>query len=348
MACIKPYGKNKWRVWARPDGSGGRKSKTFDLKRDAEHWGAMIEARQGVSEFDVLQMKQARVTTVKSLFERYRDEVAVNMKGRNEVGTLNRLIRDAAFIALRLDRITPRNIRDWRDDRVKGDKEKGIKPVQPASVQREMNTISGVFTHAIKEWSVALNENPCHLVSGMRGSDKPRDKRWSEADTVKFLKAAGWSDTLVPKVGRDYVGWALLLAIETAMRVGELCLPTVADFHSDEKYVHLKDTKNGDVRNVPLSVAAIKYLTHLCADKKPGDKIIPINANTMNEYVLEVRQACGLEHLLFHDTRHEAVTRLSKKLSNVLELSAVTGHRSLKSLKRYYNPEPHELASKLG
>jgi integrase len=29
----------------------------------------------------------------------------------------------------------------------------------------------------------------------------------------------------------------------------------------------------------------------------------------------------------FHDTRHEAASRLANKLSNVLELSAVTGHK---------------------
>lgn len=339
MASIKQYRGKTWRAIVRRVGFPSQ-SKTFGSKREAEQWAAKVEAKLGVSEFDHLQVKQAKATTVRSLFEKYRDEVGVKMKGINEVGTLNRLIRDAAFMGLRLDKITPRNIRDWRDDRAK--------EVQPQSVQREMNTISGVFTHAIKEWSVAITANPCHLVSGMRGSDKPRDKRWSEADTVIFLKAAGWSDNLVPKTGREYVGWALLLAIETAMRAGELCLPTVADFHPVEKYIHLHDTKNGDVRNVPLSIAAIKYFTHLCDGRKSDERIFPLKANTLGEYVLDVRRKCGLTHLTFHDTRHEAATRLSKKLSNVLELSAVTGHRSLKSLKRYYNPMPHELADKLG
>ena len=63
--------------------------------------------------------------------------------------------------------------------------------------------------------------------------------------------------------------------------------------------------------------------------------------------MLDVRKACGLEHLVFYDTRHTAATNLSKKLSNVLELSAVTGHRSLKSLQRYYHPTPADIASKL-
>lgn len=339
MASIKQYRGKTWRAIVRRTGFPSQ-SKTFDLKKDAELWAATVEAKRGVSEFDHLQLKQAKTMTVKDLFERYRDEVGINMKGRNEVGTLNRIIRDALFMGLRLDKVSARNIRDWRDDRVK--------KVKPASVHRELNTISAVFTHAIKEWSMSLPANPCHAVSRFAGADKPRNTRWSDADTQTFLKAAGWSETQELKRGRDYVGFALLLAIETAMRIGELCLPTVADFHPAEKYVHLKDTKNGDERDVPLSVAALKHLTHLCAGKGPGDKIIPVCANTLGEYVLDVRRECGLEHLVFHDTRHTAATALSKKLSNVLELSAVTGHRSLKALKRYYHPTPADLAGKLG
>lgn len=50
----------------------------------------------------------------------------------------------------------------------------------------------------------------------------------------------------------------------------------------------------------------------------------------------------------FHDTRHEAASRLAEELSNVLELSAVTGHRDLRMLKRYYHPRAEDLARKLG
>ena len=58
--------------------------------------------------------------------------------------------------------------------------------------------------------------------------------------------------------------------------------------------------------------------------------------------------AAGLSGIRFHDTRHTAATRASKKLSNVMELAAFTGHRSLQSLKRYYHPDAQDLAAKLG
>lgn len=315
-------------------------TKTFDSKKDAEQWAAEIESKLGVSKFDKLQLKAAKTVTVRDLFKQYEIEVVPGMRGRNELSIVQRVIRDAAFMPILVTKITPQDIKNWRDNRAQ--------EVQPQSVHRELNTISAVFSHAIKEWNTPIEVNPCHSVSRFKGADKPRDKRWNPDDVQKFLDAAGWKEDAPLKVGRDYVGWALLLGIETAMREGELCSLKVADFHKEGKYVFLAMTKNGDSRKVPLSTTAIRYLDALCKDKKPEDRIININANTLCEYVLEVRIKCGLRHLHFHDTRHEAATRLSAKLPNVLELSAVTGHRSLKSLQRYFNPTPSEIADKLG
>lgn len=339
MASINQYRGKTWRVIIRRKGFPTQ-TKTFALKRDAEAWAASIESGMGVGQFDALQLKTAKTMTVKDLFERFEREVAPNFKGRNSVGILKRVIRDAEFMRLVLSKITPQDIRQWRDDRVK--------EVQPQSVHRELNTISGVFTHGIKEWGIPLAANPCHSVSRFKGADKARDKLWSNEDTQTLLTAIKWSEDMPLNQGRDYVGWALLLGRETAMRIGEMTVMRVADFHPVEKYVQLRDTKNGDDRQVPLSTTAIRYLEKLCQNKKPEDKIFPFNAGTLGEYFLEARKLCGLEHLVFHDSRHTAATELSKKLPNVLELSAVTGHRSLKSLKRYYHPDATVIAGKLG
>jgi integrase len=48
------------------------------------------------------------------------------------------------------------------------------------------------------------------------------------------------------------------------------------------------------------------------------------------------------------DLRHEGASRMAEKLDNVLELSAVTGHKTLSMLKRYYHPRAKDLARKLG
>lgn len=292
MASIKQYRGKTWRAIIRRKGFPVQ-SKTFASKKDAEAWAASVESRLGVSQFDGLQLKAAKTMTVRDVFERYEREVAPNFKGRNSLGILKRVIRDAAFMDLVLSKITPLDIRQWRDDRAQD--------IQPQSVHRELNTISGVFTHAIKELVVPLASNPCHSVSRFKGDDKSRDKVWSPADVTTLLDAIGWREDMPLGEGRDYVGWALLLGIETAMRIGELCALRVSDFHPAEQYAQLRDTKNGDDRQVPLSTTAIKYLMILCANKMPTDKVFPLIAATLGEYFLEARRKCGLEYLVFQD-----------------------------------------------
>jgi integrase len=60
------------------------------------------------------------------------------------------------------------------------------------------------------------------------------------------------------------------------------------------------------------------------------------------------RKRAGVEDIHFHDLRHMAITRMAEKLPNLIELSAVSGHKSLAMLKRYYHPNPELLATKLG
>ena len=202
MASITQYRGKTWRVIIRRVGFKAQ-SKTFDRKKDAEIWAAETESKMGVSQYDALQLKQAAVTTVGDVFKRYLAEVGTGMKGRNAVNILDRLIRDAAFMRLRFDRIAPSDIRDWRDARAL--------QVKHSSVHRELNTISAVFSHAIKEWGMAMAANPCHAVSRFKGADKPRNKVWTDADIQKFLKASNWEEGVRPVIGRDYVGWALIV-----------------------------------------------------------------------------------------------------------------------------------------
>lgn len=47
----------------------------------------------------------------------------------------------------------------------------------------------------------------------------------------------------------------------------------------------------------------------------------------------------------FHDLRHEAASRLFEKELNVMEVSAITGHKTLDMLKRYTHLRAEDLAN---
>jgi len=55
-----------------------------------------------------------------------------------------------------------------------------------------------------------------------------------------------------------------------------------------------------------------------------------------------------INDLTFHDLRHEALSRLAERGDfSVLELAAVSGHKSLQVLKRYTHLQAEKLARKL-
>lgn len=338
MAAISPYLK-QWRAVVRRVGYKTR-SKICATKKQAEAWARSIEAEidSGKYRDPAAGMK----LTVAELFERFQEEVAPTRKGhRFETLRIASLLTSAEFVARRLDQLTPEDITAWRDQR--------LTEVSASSVKREMNLISGIFKHAMLEWRVGLSFNPMVLVSRPKNADRERSRRWHQAEIDAVLEAAGWKEDVKPRFGKDMVGWALLIAIETAMRPSELCALKVRDFYPEQICVRLHDSKNDDGRDVPLSSKALKWLTFITEGRGPDELIFMLKWESLGVYFRRVRKKAGLgdADLRFRDSRREGTTRLAKKFSNALELAAITGHRSLQSLKPYYKPTAAELAARM-
>ena len=73
-----------------------------------------------------------------------------------------------------------------------------------------------------------------------------------------------------------------------------------------------------------------------------------IESKTLHKAFMKACVRAEIENFRWHDLRHTAITRLAKKLPNLIELAAVSGHRSLTMLKRYYHPSATDLARKIG
>ncbi len=122
------------------------------------------------------------------------------------------------------------------------------------------------------------------------------------------------------------------------MRASE-CLSVNKDTYK-VNYVILPETKNGSKREVALSKKAIKlYLLVF----KSGLKI---NSISLDALFRKYRNKTDIIDLHFHDSRHQAITDLSKKL-DVMDLARMIGHKDLKSLMIYYNETASSIASKL-
>ena len=105
-------------------------------------------------------------------------------------------------------------------------------------------------------------------------------------------------------------------------------------------------TKNGSSRNVPLSLDAISILNDLA--RSFDGRVFPISNTSLRGLWNRACRRAGITDLHFHDLRHEATSRFFEKGLNVMEVSAITGHKDLRMLKRYTHLRAEDLVGRLG
>jgi integrase len=332
MASISPRG-TAWRAMIRRRGQ--TLTKTFDTEQQAKDWATAEEARIVRGATAVQVRKTPSGMKVADLFDRYGKEVSPDKGGaRWEIIRLAALRPAFQMAVTDLDGAA---MAQWRDDRMQS--------VSAATVNRELNLISAVLTRAIREWKLPMAANPVHSI---QRPPQPRSRRRMvpAEDRAAIIKELGWDGEGEPEDIREWIAWGFCLALETMMRQGEILNLTWGNVHLDRKFCYLPKTKNGDDRKVPLSSVA-RSLFGLLKEGAPGTRVVPVTAGTFGAYFREAcRNAC-VEDLHFHDTRREALTNTSKKLSNVAELARASGHKGTRALLVYYHPDITDIASKL-
>ena len=323
MATIR---KTKHKTWvAEVRKSGQYKSKTFSSKIQAQAWA--VEMEQTMTP-DTLVMGKS----LGAAFLLYQQEVSPAKKTwRNEHNRLNKFMRHK-MANLILEDIRQTHIYEWIDEE--------LKRIKSSSVNRDLNLLSSVFEQC-KRWAWT-NNNPVRGIKRPK-NPRPRDRRISEAEIERIQDALAFDGKTVTEQ-RHEIAVAFLIAIETAMRQGEIWGLDWLDIQMERRYLTLYDTKNGDKRDVPLSSEAIRLLTLL--KPKTKGRVLHSNQNSSGAVYRAAVKMTGIEGLTFHDSRHEGITRLARKL-DMLDLAKMIGHRDPRSLMIYYNPTAEEIAQRL-
>jgi integrase len=335
MANITKRG-DSWRAQVKT--GGVRESKSFDTKAEAVEWSKNMEV-------EILAGKRRAYSKVaKTLsdgFDKYLEEISPE-KGKHEWNKTR-----IAFFKTELD-FVGELMRNVRPEQITAWKNKRLKDVKTSTVNRDLNLLSAVFTAARDEWKW-IHDNPVQEVKRPK-DPPPRRRRVPEHEAATMAAALGLTDDCEIETTQQYTALAFLIAIESAMRQGELIGTHWPNVHLEEKYVHVPKSKNGDARDVPLSVRAVELWKRLPRIKGES-RCFPVAQSSVDALWRKVRNKVAKEKpeygdLNFHDSRHEATTRLSKKL-HVLALAKMIGHRDIQSLMIYYDETAAELAERL-
>ncbi|MBY0485061.1 site-specific integrase [Nitrosomonas sp.] len=326
MASIRKKGSGYEAAVAR---KGVRKSAMFSTKLAAQMWAAETEKKiiQGDS-------SGGQYKTVGDLLQRYVSTVSVNKRGaRVEMYRVNGMCKyDIAKV--QLDELTPFHLAEWRDKR--------LCVAKTRTMLREWSMLSHAFNIAINEWGW-MTENPLKKVTKPK-TPQPRNRRFVDDEITRLLMALGYDYNEKPVRSGARVGAAMLFAIETAMRAGEIISLTWGNINIDTRVAHLPMTKNGFSRDVPLSQEAIRIINQVRVDAT--ESVFNLRSSQLDQLFQTAKRRAGIIDLHFHDTRAEAITRLSKKV-DILTLARISGHRDLKILQGYYRETAADIAKRL-
>lgn len=274
---------------------------------------------------------------MKEALQRYLERVSVLKKGLKQEKYRIEQIKRSFLGDLNVADVTSVHISSYRDWRLNEVKAKSGKAISPASVRLEMSLLSHFFVISLNEWGLC-KDNP---VIRVRKPKPPpgRDRRLTPRESRQILRYAHeFSNADLYSI--------IVIALESAMRQGEILSLRWENINLRSRVARLDETKNGSKRDVPLSMKAIQALTHVGV--KSHGPVFKYTSHGIRSTWRYMVQKLNIEDLNFHDLRHEATSRLFELGTlDMMEVAAITGHKSLSMLKRYTHLRASRLAKKL-
>jgi integrase len=250
------------------------------------------------------------------------------------------------------------------------------------TVVKRMNLLASIIAHARSEWDFPFKENVASggLVKRPPHADKKRNRRLRVPSKAAIRLAESRGEVapeteeqalyaVLAKTNNKFDLLMTKFAVAQATRQGEQLGLRWQDIDYEARTITLygregRGTKNDESQEEEgpeiraLMPAAIEILRSIEPEGggRPEDIVFPVGdhiafrlrwgravakaAKRMKGIQKELR---FLANLRFHDLRHEATSRLAK-IFKESDLMKVTGHIDRKSMLRYYQPDPTELA----
>jgi integrase len=219
-------------------------TKSFPTKTSALRWSQRVESDPEKFLSDQVSADH-QLVTLGDLLRKYGEEVTPRKKGRDKEKYRIRILERSLLSGVALKNLKSHHITQFREDR--------LKDVSSGTVLKDLGLLSVVINTGRTEWGLEtlLRNNPVSLISKPK-APRPRDRRLEAGELERLL---GFNSCPNP-----WFRPAVLFAIETGMRRGEILSLTWQNVHLEKRYAHLPNTKNGDSRDVPLSPVALELL----------------------------------------------------------------------------------------
>lgn len=275
-----------------------------------------------------LGVRPASDITVEALFDRYER----HQKARVRPTTYERLGGILGTLKARLPAqakaITRRTVAEYIESR------SGADEMKPATLAKEMSVLKHCLKLAV-EWG-ELNQNPA---AGARLPKlSPGRTRYL---TPGELKAALES-------APEWMRAPMAFAVCTGVRRGEMLSLCWMDVDLKNRRLYLRETKNGALRILPLSSAALQVLASLPPGTASDPVFAGVDAANLSVYTKRVFKRLGIPDASFHTLRHTAASWLVQQGVDLYAVGQILGHKTPRMTQRYAHLSPDYMAASVG
>ena len=259
------------------------------------------------------------------------------------------------FKNLKMNEITPGDVRKWQNEMVAFRNENG-KSYSQTYKKTMHNILSAIFNHACRFYN--LKSNPARQAGNMGREEKKEMLFWTKEEYLKF------AEVMMDKPQSYY---AFEVLYWCGIREGELLALTPADFDLDKGLLSITKSyqrlKGRDVitdPKTPKSVRVIQmpqFLTDEIRDYlkslykvQPDQRIFEVTKSYLHHEMDRGAKEAGVKRIRIHDLRHSHVSLLIEMGFSALAIADRVGHESVDITYKYAHLFPskqQEMAQKL-
>ena len=224
------------------------------------------------------------------------------------------------FKNLKMNEITPGDVRKWQNEMVVFRNENG-KSYSQTYKKTMHNILSAIFNHACRFYN--LKSNPARQAGNMGREEKKEMLFWTTEEYKKFSEAV---------IDKSVSFYAFEMLYWTGMRLGELLALTMEDFDFEKNTVRINKSyqrlQGQDVITTPKTpksnrtIKLPKFLAEemqeyfaMLYDQTPTDRIFLVTKSFLHHEMERGCKLSGVKKIRIHDLRHPYVKHTTKIFS---------------------------------
>jgi len=211
--------------------------------------------------------------------------------------------------------LQPRHVRKIRND---------IAGKSKSGADIAMSLISALWEFATEQLGLELDADPTHGVKRVHKVAHEHEP-WPAELIERFLREA-----------RPSLRWAVRLVLYTGQRRSDLVKMKWSQF--DGEFIEVRQQKTGALLSIPCHQtlrAELAKMPRVAETILVGDRGAPISSITLGAAVRAQLRQMGAAGYSIHGLRKNAAVGLADAGCNVMEIAAITGHKTLGMVEHY-------------